>query len=172
MRRVTAGLMAAGFVFVFFSIPVAGVDILIDAVGFLLVFNGLRPLAKLHPHFRFSPAVSLFLVVVTAAQLFLPASLARTATIMRAAGETSLYILIANGYGRSFLAGGKPGQAAFSGGIFTLCAVATAAFVVSFLSGTFTAATNTILVICHILVLCVLLWLCLLPKNRERPTEL
>lgn len=86
MRRIAAGILLAGFVFIFFRVPVLGIDILIDAVGFLLLFNGARALQKMEraeaalcapdlftpPAFAFGAAqpIAIALVALSAAQLF------------------------------------------------------------------------------------------------------
>lgn len=97
MRRTALAIMLAGFAFTFFSIPAAGIDLLIDAVGFLLVFNSLRPLKKLWPAFGPSPWVCLFLVAVSALQLFFTGEVSLVLTVLRAAGECLLFVFLARG---------------------------------------------------------------------------
>lgn len=70
MVAVPFGILFAGFAFTIFTIPFAGVDLLIDAVGFLLIFNGLLPLRKLHSAFFAAVPVSICLVILASLQLF------------------------------------------------------------------------------------------------------
>lgn len=71
MRKIAAWLVFSGLIFAFFSLPFAGTDLLIDAVGFLLVWNGVRALQKKDAVYGFAAACSLVLVGVAVLQLFL-----------------------------------------------------------------------------------------------------
>lgn len=71
MRRTAFGIMLVGLLLVAFRIPFMGMDLLIDAVGYLLVCNGLWALHKvqrLYP--AWLPGVCLPLVLAAALQLF------------------------------------------------------------------------------------------------------
>lgn len=74
MQPAAIGLMIAGFIFAFFSIPVPmggfSFDLLIDAVGWLLVLNGLQGLRRAHEGFKGGRLVCFGLVVVCTLQLF------------------------------------------------------------------------------------------------------
>lgn len=100
MRKTAQGIMLAGFVFVFFALPFAGVDLLIDAVGFLLVWNGLAALQKLDKTFGAAPLVCLALVAVAAAQLFFEGAAAQVLRAVRVAGEVVLYWQMLKGFAR------------------------------------------------------------------------
>lgn len=103
MHRPAAFIMLAGAVFIFFSLPLYGVDLLIDAVGFLLLFNGLRPYARLYPAFGPAPAVSLGLVAVAALSLFIGGAVGAALLWALAGGSALLFLLMALGFGRGLL---------------------------------------------------------------------
>lgn len=92
--------MLAGFVFVFFALPFAGVDLLIDAVGFLLVWNGLAALQKLDKAYGAAPVVCLMLVAVSAAQLFFRGTAGQALQAVRVVGELVLYWQMLKGFAR------------------------------------------------------------------------
>lgn len=70
MLKIPAILLLVGFVFVFFDLPFMGVDLLIDAVGWLIVFNGVRVFRHLWPAFGPIRVCSLALVGLGALALF------------------------------------------------------------------------------------------------------
>lgn len=72
MRKASIILILGGFVFVLFSAPLLGLDLLIDAVGYLFIWNGLRMLQKESPFFRLAIFFALILTGVAAVHLFLP----------------------------------------------------------------------------------------------------
>lgn len=71
MRKIPLGVLFAGYLFVLFAIPAFGIDLLIDAVGYLIIFNALRFLSKLYPKFAPAVPVSLVLTLAAAAHLVL-----------------------------------------------------------------------------------------------------
>lgn len=100
MRRTALIIMTAGFLFLLdtASITVAGIDLLLDPVGFLLIFNAVRPLKKYGD--RFGPCIplSLALVALSAVQLFLTAGLAAAVVAaLRYAGQGALLLCLALG---------------------------------------------------------------------------
>lgn len=103
MLPAAIGLLLAGFGFTFFSVTVGDLDILIDAVGFLLVFNGVGALRKANKGlFGGTAPVCLLLVVVACLQLFLPFGAMRVILLeARAALEAILYLLLARSMGRA-----------------------------------------------------------------------
>lgn len=125
MRKVSAGIILAGFVFVFFALPFAGIDLLIDAVGFLLIFNGVRPLARLNRAFRPCPALSLGLTAVAALQLFTAGWAALCLGLLRAAGQAALCLLLGHGFCALSLPNSRP-LARFTQVAFTLAALVAA----------------------------------------------
>lgn len=86
----------AGFVFMYATLPFMGMDLLIDAVGFLLMFNGLNALRKLEPAcgFALPGFIALAMVVPAAVQLFASGGVLAVAGWVRLAGETLLYVLV------------------------------------------------------------------------------
>lgn len=101
MRKTAILLILAGLVFAFFSLPFEGIDLLIDAVGFLLVWNGVRALQKQTGQFAFGPVCSGALVVVCAAALFVPAGLAANLLLLtRGVLEAALILFLMLGFGR------------------------------------------------------------------------
>ncbi len=101
---VALGLVLAGLVFALCSVRVGGMDVLVDAVGWLLVFNGLRPLEK--PGGGVGPRglLCLGLLALSAAQLFLVSGgLAGWLYLLRMALEAGLFLSLIGLLGR-FLA--------------------------------------------------------------------
>lgn len=98
MYKVPVALILAGFLVVFLSLPLLGTDLLIDAVGFLLIFNGLLPLQKQTHLFALAPATSLALVIVASAQLFAGGWFAGLLAILRFILQTALYIQMLRGF--------------------------------------------------------------------------
>ncbi len=98
MTKTALIILVIGYVFVFFSIPFLGVDILIDAVGFLLLFNGYRAFRLLDKSFKGAASVSLALVVVAALQLFVSGTAALILLVLRQIGMALLYVFTARGF--------------------------------------------------------------------------
>ena len=95
MRRNAVGIMLAGFVFALFAVQVGGIDLLLDAVGWLLVFNGLRPMERPGGGVGPRAALCLALVAVSAAQLFLTAGTPElVAYVARMALEAAFFLLM------------------------------------------------------------------------------
>lgn len=110
------GLCLAGLVFAFGTLQVAGIDILVDAVGWLLVFNGLRPLEK--PGGGIGPRAFLCLGLVgaSATQLFsLGAGPAWLFLLLRTVLELALFLSLVGLFGRLLAAfGWEKAQAWFT----------------------------------------------------------
>lgn len=99
MTAIIMGIMLVGFSFTFFALPFAGIDLLIDAVGYLLIFNAVRPLRKLYPAFKGSVSTSLLLVVVSSLELFFPWG---PLYAIRAMADAFLLLCLARGFYRLF----------------------------------------------------------------------
>lgn len=100
MRKTAILILLAGFVFTSFAVEAAGIDLLIDSVGFLLAFNGMRGLARAQPGFAPGGAVCLGLVAVSALQLFCSGAVLAALSVARALGEAALYLLLLRGFWR------------------------------------------------------------------------
>ncbi|NLW79961.1 MAG: hypothetical protein GXY32_11225 [Ruminococcaceae bacterium] len=163
MRRTALAIMLVGFVFVFFSIPLAGVDLLIDAVGFLLVFNGARPLEKTMPGFGKASWCAIALTVVSAAQLFLGGTVYLVLSLLRAAGEVLLFLWLMRGLTQMLKKESRLRLVPLTYGAFTLN-MATSALVAVMLFVPLPAlAMGIVLAVVHVLLLALLLRLALLP---------
>ena len=68
-----------------------GVDLLIDAVGFLLAWNGLRALQKQEPVFCFAPLCCRVLIPLSALDLFFSGWLYGVVVLLRIVLEALLY---------------------------------------------------------------------------------
>lgn len=129
MRKVSIGLLLAGFVFLFVDIPFMGIDILLDAVGYIFIFNAARGLAALQPAFK--PAIPCSIAMALASAFFTIAAgvpaLAPVAqagggalpSLVLSVGDILLLLFLARGFSR--LATGSASRAA---AIFTTIAFA------------------------------------------------
>lgn len=98
MRKTAAGLIAAGFVFAYFSLPLFGIDLLLDPVGYVLVFNGLRVFQKRGRAFGVAVFWCLGLVALSAAQLFVGGAAAGVLQPLRTAADLVLFLLMIGGF--------------------------------------------------------------------------
>ena len=123
--RNAVGILLAGFVFALFSFTVFGIDILLDAVGWLLVFNGVRPLERPEGGIGVRASLCLGLVVVSAVQLFFTGGAVALLLLgTRAALEVALFLLLISlfrnllaSYGRARLAAVLTGLLALSAAV-------------------------------------------------------
>lgn len=99
MRKPAIALLLAGAVFTVFTVPFAGIDLFIDAVGFLLMFNALRALRLLEPGFGPGAFLCLVLVPVAALQLFLGGVAGAALWLLRGLAAGVLCLLMARGFG-------------------------------------------------------------------------
>lgn len=98
MKKTAIMLMLVGLVFAFFTLPFSGIDLLIDAVGFLIVWNSLRALRLTSSAFATAAWLCLGLVGLSAAQLF-SSGLAYTAvTNLRLLLEVPFFLLLLKGF--------------------------------------------------------------------------
>lgn len=90
MRRTSVLLVLLGLLFVYIRMPAAGLrDMFIDAVGYLIVFNGIRGLRHENGGFTLSMWVCLVLVPVCAVEFFIEGN--TVLTVARRALELALY---------------------------------------------------------------------------------
>lgn len=127
MRKTATLLILVGLLFTTLTLPFSGIDLLLDPVGFLLIFNGARPLAKYGD--RFGPCVplSILLIAASAVQLFLTGTPLVVAGLLRALAEAALYLLLLRGYARLARRRKGNGMAAVLAAGFALAALATLA---------------------------------------------
>lgn len=97
MQKTAFGILLVGFVFVCFQIQLFGIDLLIDAVGFSLIFNGIRPLRKTMGGFLYADLVCLALVLVTALQLFISGPFGVVLALVRSVLEIFVFAGLAQG---------------------------------------------------------------------------
>ena len=97
MRRTAFLILLAGVIFVYFSIPFMGIDLLIDAVGFSLLFNAIRPLRKTRQGFAIADSLCLGLVLVSALQLLFFGIPSIVLASLRALLETLVFCMLAGG---------------------------------------------------------------------------
>lgn len=178
MQRIALLVIFSGFCFAYLTIPFAGIDLLIDAVGFLVVFNGLRFLGKLYqPHFRGGKLASLVLVVVSALQLFLKEGLAAgTLAYVRAGMEVLLYFYLLLAFWAVL---GQIGRPRLRGALAAVLGLAIAATGLAaagrFGGGALETITGWVLFGCQLLVLAGLLGLALLrwpvPQAAAKPAQ-
>lgn len=136
--KTAVAILLAGFVFAFFQLPFAGIDLLLDPVGFLLVFNGANGLRKLAgaEGRGFGPAcgVALALVALTAVQLFAGGAVADVLPALRGGLEAALFYLLYRGFAALLEGSGRPGGAvAVTVALWVSMAVAAARAVVGVL---------------------------------------
>ncbi len=165
MQKTALWVVFGGFCFVFLAVPVAGLDILIDAVGYLVVFNALRFLGKLYPGrcFKVSAVLSLVLVAVCAPQLFIKeGSLVLWLAAARAGLEIGLYLswipLLHALLGRTGQKRWRAASVAMPGVAAAATALAAAG---QFAGGALQAASAWVLFACQVLLLAGLLLLSL-----------
>lgn len=93
MRKTATLLVVAGFGFAFITVwlPSMGIDLLIDAVGYLLVWNGLRALQARDKVYGFAPYVALALVGITTAQLMVRGTMIPVLSLVRPLAEALLF---------------------------------------------------------------------------------
>lgn len=179
MRRTAVGIILAGFVFIFVRIRLLGIDILIDAVGFLLLFNGARALLKIGRAeaaglLADAPAgqapaglglgaaqpCAIALVFVSALQLFLTGGALTVMGLLRAVLEIALFLFLLRGFGPLARRPGlsSPGRAVQAALALDMAVSALSAV---FLFCTPPAALGWLVLAIHILTLAALLWLLL-----------
>ncbi len=109
--KIATGLILAGLVFVFFTVPFMGIDLLMDPVGFVFIFNGARALARLAQaaagpgggKTAFGPAwvLALVLLALSLPQIFVAGGPAATVLgIARIVLQAALCLLLAAGFYR------------------------------------------------------------------------
>ena len=136
------GILLVGFVFALFTLTFFGIDILLDAVGWLLVFNGVRPLERPKGGIGVRASLCLGLVVVSAAQLFLTGGVVALLLLgARAALEAALFLLLISLFRNLLASYGRARLAVVFAGVLALSAVASLfPFLVAVLPGATQAA--------------------------------
>jgi hypothetical protein len=171
MRKMALGIILAGCVFITFALYFAGIDLLIDAVGFLLILNGAHTLTKYGD--RFGPCVPLCLglVVVAALHLFFGGAAGLVIGLARACGESALFLLLAHGLALLPTVRPRPVPriaarvAAAGGAVFV---PATALFS-AFCPGAAADVLGIILLCWRVLFMAVLLWILATANDRRGP---
>ncbi len=97
MKKTSIMILLAGFVFIYFTLPFSGIDLLIDAVGFLLLWNGLRGLQKAGVNTGLAAPLCLLLVLVASGQLFVGGAFYTVLTVLRSLAEAVLLFFILQG---------------------------------------------------------------------------
>lgn len=97
MRRTAVSIIIAGLVFVYFNIPFAGTDILIDAVGWLVVWNAVRALQKIDKVYYFAPQAAFALIIVSAFEMFASGGMLRIAVISASILELVFWAMLVRG---------------------------------------------------------------------------
>lgn len=126
VQKTAVAIALVGFVFAFLTVPFAGIDLLIDAVGYLLVFNGLHGLVKLHGTgaLRAARAVAAILIAVCAVQLFFTGTVAGALALVRHLAEAILFGCMAPGFYRVLKNQQQPGGAVACAIALGLCVLA------------------------------------------------
>lgn len=70
MRKTAVAIILLGLLFANCTLLFSGIDLLIDAVGFLLIWNGVSALQKVDHVYGKSSVTSIILLVLSIAQLF------------------------------------------------------------------------------------------------------
>lgn len=166
MQKTAVGVMLAGFVFTFFALPAAGIDLLIDAVGFLFIFNAARALRGSGAAFGHAAACSVVLVAVAALQLLAGNGLASVLGPVRAVGDAVLFVLLARGFGRLLAAGAQRRLAAPARAVFLFAAgAAVAGAALPALLPAAAVFCGIVVLVSHIFILALLFFACILPGS-------
>lgn len=197
MRRTAVGILLAGFVFIFFIIPFMGIDLLIDAVGFLLLFNGARALQKIGraeaegllpgtntgllppASFGFGAAqpLAIILVGLSAVQLFVGVSTGMASGggiigIARAVLEILLFLSLLRGFGPFLKNRGLKvlGLAVPIALLLDMAAgvLSILAILFLFVAAPFLFAVNVAAAIIHLFTLAVFIWLLVAVGDGKR----
>lgn len=116
MRKTALLILLVGFIFVSFSVPFMGIDLLLDPVGWLLVWNALRALRLKDRVIGASVPVALVLVPVSALQLFLATgTLSLVLALLQAGLEAALFLLMLRGFDALLTQQGAKGDRLFAG---------------------------------------------------------
>ncbi len=123
VQSIALGMMCVGLGFAYFGLLFNGVDLLIDAVGYLLVFNALRALKKIQHRFAGGDVIAGILTVVALAQLFVYGTMLFFVMLIRGILELVLYIVLFCGLASTLKAVvGEVGRRVYLA-IFLVCAL-------------------------------------------------
>ncbi|MDL2254151.1 hypothetical protein LJC49_08835 [Ruminococcaceae bacterium OttesenSCG-928-I18] len=166
--RNAIGILLAGFVLALFTIELAGIDILLDAVGWLLVFNGVRPLERPEGGIGPRAALALGLVAVSALQLFFTEGMPAVVLAGARAGLEIVFFLLLIGLFRRILH--KFGQSKTAGVMAFLLAVNAVAavfWVLRFALPATAAVLTAVGAVTHVLLVLGLLWVLLCLRSEK-----
>lgn len=167
MRKTAIVLMCVGFVFIYFTVPVAGVDLLIDAVGYLLIFNGAWAFRLTNISFKIGALTALGLVPVAALQLFISGNAGSILELVRNILTFALLGFLMHAFAYELSQEGSSAAAIMCRGIFGLNMIAVTFF--SFLLAPASpAAASWCIIVCRIILLAFLLWTAF-RKTAEKP---
>lgn len=167
MRRIAAGITLTGFVFAFVTLPFQGVDLLLDPVGFLLVFNGQRAFGKGYGGFKLSQLGALLLMAFSAVQLFVAGGFFVLVSPLRRLVEGLLFLAMQREFGAMLRREGWLWDAGFVRGSLLLASAASLLVGGAMLWRTeLSARWGTLLNAGHLLVLLALLRLLLVSDQR------
>lgn len=111
MRKTAVAIILFGLLFANVTLLFSGIDLLIDAVGFLLVWNGIVALQKVDPVYGKSSITSMVLVVLAVAQLFFTdaqSTIFMILFLLRIVAEGILCWQVLNGFGKLAVQWSKP----------------------------------------------------------------
>ncbi len=98
MRKIACLLAAFGFAFAFFTLRAFGIDLLIDAVGFVLAANAMRAFRRFWGGFPGAAALCFALAALAVAGIFVFGTAFSTVVVLRAVGECFLFGIMAAGF--------------------------------------------------------------------------
>lgn len=167
LRRTATGIILAGYIFAVFRVSFGGVDLLIDAVGYLLVFNGAKALRKRNGKFAGAPVMALGLVVVAAIQMFALGMMALVLAMLRCVADVLLYLFLQRGYVADLAGDGWHWESGLFRVAFGVNALAQAAQLGALAAGRWPlAAVNTAALCAHAVWMLALLRVLLLSDDR------
>lgn len=172
MRKTAILLMLVGFAVVYFTIPLFGIDILMDAVGYLLVWNAVRVLHKKEDTFGFAPTCALVLTAICALQVTTGGMVLAAMLVVRPLAEALLYWQLLRGFARLAAAEEKPQLRTICFVVMALCIFASlvqcGVMFVSYTLAWAIVGMEVLQWVAHIAVLGLLGWLVLQETRVEK----
>jgi hypothetical protein len=104
VHKTAMAIFLTGLVFSFFTAPAFGIDLLLDPVGFLLIFNAMNTLRKLAGgnvgagYFKVAMFISIALILLSTVPIFFDGEVGQAALTLRPALETVLFAMLLLGY--------------------------------------------------------------------------
>lgn len=164
MRKIPFIIMAIGFAFTYYSIPFMGIDLLIDAVGYLFIFNGLWVFRLQGTRYTLGALCAFALVIIAAFPLLFSSFASQLFILLRYAFDFILLVLLAFCFVPSLVAQGRRQ-------LLVLCLIVFAlnALVAPALSGGLFPLSRSIVEwmppVIHAIFILMLLGLALLPED-------